>query len=316
MHPSDMQEKRNIRLLILLSVLVTVTVGIYFVFRTNTSTVVDKALFKLSDYSTINKVILEKDHKTIELKFDGARWKVNDQLADRSMIDVLFATLQQVEPKRPVAESLQDSIATFLNSNGVVVKLYDGDNLLKEFIAGGNATKTQAYFKYPDEADSYVMVIPGYRVYAAGIFELEEYGWKDRYVFNFNWRNFKSLKASFPHTPKNDFEVAMGESYFEILGMAALDTTRLNDFLDAISLVEVDQYVNPEEIIGYDSLLTTIPLMKVEVNDISGKTYSLSLYDQPKEMQILGFIQGIHPAYIDRKKVQGLLKGKAWFMKN
>ncbi len=111
-------------------------------------------------------------------------------------------------------------------------------------------------------------------VYAAGIFELVEYGWKDRYVFNFNWRNFKSLKASFPYTPKNDFEVAMGESYFEILGMTAVDTTKLNDFLDAISLVEVDQYVNPEEVIGYDSLLAANPLMKVEVSDISGKTYS------------------------------------------
>lgn len=300
----------------MLVVLVTVTVGVFFVFNTDTSTVVDKALFKLSDFSTIDKVILEKDQKAIELKFDGARWKVNDQLADRSMIDVLFATLQQVEPKRPVAESLSDSIAAVLDSNGVVVKLYEGENLQKEFIAGGNATKTQAYFKYPDEENSYVMMIPGYRVYASGIFELPEYGWKDRFVFNFNWRNFKSLKASFPHAPKNDFEVAMGESYFEILGMTAVDTTKLNDFLDAISLVEVDQYIDQDDVIGYDSLLAANPMMKVEVSDISGKTYSLSLYDQPNQPQVLSLIQGIHPAYIDKKKVVGLLKERAWFMKN
>jgi hypothetical protein len=278
--------------------------------------VVDKALFKLSDFSTLDRVILEKSHKVIELKFDGTRWKVNDQLADRSMIDVLFAPLQQVEPKRPVAESLHETIATVLNSKGVMVKLYEGDNLVKEFIAGGNATKTQAYFKYPDEEDSYVMVIPGYRVYASGIFELEEYGWRDRYVFNFNWRNFKSLKASFPNAPINDFEVAMGESYFEVLGMTAVDTTKLNDFLDAVSLVEVDQYINPEEVVGYDSLLVANPLMKVEVSDISGKTYSLNLFDQPNQPQVLGLIQGVHPAYIDRKKVKGLLKEKAWFIKN
>ena len=316
MRHSDMQEKRNIRLLILLGVLMTITIGVFFMLNTNTSTVVVKALFKLSDYSTIDKVILAKGHKAIELKFDGARWKVNDQLADRSMIDVLFATLQQVEPKRPVAESLRDSMAALLDTNGVVVKLYEGDNLLKEFIAGGNATKTQAYFKYPEEEDSYVMVIPGYRVYASGIFELEEYGWKDRYVFNFNWRNFKSLKASFPNTPQRDFEVAMGKSYFEILGMTAVDTTKLNDFLNIVSLVEVDQFLNQEEIIGYDSLLAGKPLMKVEVSDISGKTYSLSLYDQPNQPQALGLIQGVYPAYMDKKKMKGLLKEKAWFMKN
>jgi Domain of unknown function (DUF4340) len=316
MHHSDMQEKRNVRLLILLGVLTTITIGVFFMLNTNTSTVVDKALFKLSDYSTIDKVILEKGNKTIELKFEGARWKVNDQLADRSMIDVLFATLQQVEPKRPVAESLGDSLAALLDTNGVMIKLFEGDNLLKKFIAGGNATKTQAYFKYPEEVDAYVMVIPGYRVYASGIFELEEYGWKDRYVFNFNWRNFKSLKASFPNTPQSDFEVAMGKSYFEILGTTAVDTTKLNDFLDIISLVEVDQYVDQEEIIGYDSLLAAKPLMKVEVSDISGKTYSLSLYDQPNLPQVLGLIQGTYPAYLDKKKMKGLLKEKAWFMKN
>lgn len=302
--------------MILLAVLLVVTLGVYLISNVSNDVVVDKGLFKLEDFSTIDKVILSKSEEKIELTFDGARWKVNDQLADRSMIDVLFATLQQVEPKRLVAESLKDSIGLMLRNGGVHVQLFEGNNLQKEFMAGGNQRKTQAYFKNPTDDDSYVMVIPGYRVYASGIFELDENGWKDRYVFNFNWRNFKSLKALFPADSKNDFEVSMGESYFEVKDMVAVDTTKLNDFLDAISLLEVDQYIKPADVVGYDSLLKTNPQLEIEVNDISGKSYFLSIYDLQDQPQALGIIQTTNPAYIDKRKIKGLLKERAWFRKN
>ena len=48
----------------------------------------------------------------VTLKYNGSRWKVNDEFnADPIMIDVLFATLQQAEPRRPLAASLKDSVA-------------------------------------------------------------------------------------------------------------------------------------------------------------------------------------------------------------
>ena len=126
---------------------------------------------------------------------------------------------------RPVVESVKDSISSLLDSLGVRVSLYAGDELQQEFIAGGNLNKTQAYFKTLGESECYIMTIPGYRVYASGIFELDESGWKDKLVFNFNWRNFQSLKATYPSASKNDFEIAMGKAYYEVKGVSAADTT-------------------------------------------------------------------------------------------
>lgn len=315
MQPSDMEQKRNIRLLISLVVLTLTTVIVFFAFDTKQRVTVDKTLFRVEDFTVIDKVVLTTNQIPIELKFDGGRWKVNGQLADRSMVDVLFAALQQAEPKRAVAESLSDSVNTMLQANGTTVQLYEGENLQKQFIAGGNVTKTQAYFKSMDDELAYVMVIPGYRVYTSGIFEMEEHGWKDRYVFNFNWRNFKSLTASYPTTPQHDFEVAMGESYFEITGMPSADTTKLNDFLDAVSLLEVDQYVKASEVEGYDSLVATQPDMQIEVSDISGKQYALALYRLPDQSRILGVLSGVTPALIDQRKVAGLFRERNWFLK-
>jgi len=241
---------------------------------------------------------------------------VNGVPADRTMIDVLFATLQQVEPARPVAETLQDSVSSVLDTQGVVVSLFAGDDLQREFIAGGNPGKTQAYFKIPGESECYIMTIPGYRVYASGIFELDENGWRDRLVFNFNWRNFQSLKATHPSSPQHDFEVAMGKEYYEVKGVAVVDTTKLNDFLDAVSLLTVDQYVKSETVEGYDSLIRTKPLLDLQISDVSGKTYTLILYEGGSPQAVLGIIEGVQPAFFDKRKVSGILKSRSWFVKH
>src|SRR5687767_14357872 len=267
-----MQRKRNIQLLFALGCLIATTALLLFFFNRKEE-VVDKNIFRVEDLKEIDKIVLTKNEKTIELKFDGARWKVNNQLADRSMIDVLFATLQQAEPKRAITESLQDSISTILKNEGVKVNLYSADELQKEFLAGGNANKTQAYFKNPADDECYLVVIPGYRVYTSGIFELKENGWKDKHVFNFNWKNFQALKSTVPGFSKNDFEISMGKTYFEVKGIISVDTTKLNDYLDAISLLTVDQYVTREEVTGYDSLLHAKPFLELQVSDVSGKNY-------------------------------------------
>lgn len=309
-----MQRKRNIRLLFALTYLIATTALLWF-FLNRKEDAVDKNIFRVADLKQIDKIILTKNEHAIELKFDGARWKVNDQLADRNMVDVLFATLQQAEPKRAVTESLQDSISTLLKKTGVKVSLFSADNLQREFLAGGNPTKTQAYFKNSNEDECYFVVIPGYRVYTSGIFELEEGGWKDKYVFNFNWKNFQTLKSVVPGFPENDFEVGMGKAYFEVKGIASTDTTKLNDYMNAILSLTVDQYVKKEEV-GYDSLLNGKPFLEIQVNDVSGKNYSLSFYEPGNKTYVIGIIQGSQPAFFDKRKVAGILKRRDWFVKN
>lgn len=309
-----MQRKRNIQLLFALGYL-TITTALLWFYLNREEEPVDKTIFKVEDLKQIDKIVLTKKEKTIELKFNGARWRVNNQVADRSMIDVLFATLQQAEPKRQIVESLQDSIATILKDEGVKVSLYSADNLQQEFLAGGNVNKTQAYFKPVSEDECYLMVIPGYRVYTSGIFELEENGWKDKHVFDFNWKNFQMLKATFQGNPKNDFEIGMGKSYFEVKGLASVDTTKLNDYLDAVSLLTVDQFFNKEDVTRYDSLLGTQSLMEIQVSDVSGKSYLLTLYEFGSKTMVLGIIPGSQSAYIDKRKVAPILKRRDWFIK-
>ena len=168
-----MQEKKNKRLAIILLVLLGATAAVYWSGGSDNQYVVDKNLFKNFDLKTVDQITLESSNGKVDLKFNGSRWKVNDQFeADANMIEVLFATLQQAEPKRPIANSLQDSTGKAIERDGVKVNLLAEGKSVHIFYAGGNAQKSQGIFKTEEDNQSYQVIIPGYRVYVSGIFEL------------------------------------------------------------------------------------------------------------------------------------------------
>src|SRR5687768_18598100 len=103
---------------------------VFYVGKTDGAVDVDPFMFKDFDFKSVDQVVLESRTGRVDLKFNGTKWKVNNQFdADPSMVEVLFATLQQAEPKRPLAASIQDSVCNELGQNGVKVSV----------IASGNA---------------------------------------------------------------------------------------------------------------------------------------------------------------------------------
>jgi len=312
------QQKRNIRSLMLLLVLSTVTVAIYWGGKDPNSSSVDKTMFRVEDLQSVNEVTLESDTNKVDLKYAGSRWVVNGQYAaDRQLIELLFATLQQAEPKRAVTTAWRDSISQALKKSGVKVSLVSEGKTLKSFYAGGNPQKTQAYFQLSSSDNPYIMAIPGYRVYTSGVFELNENGWREKRVFNFNWRNFKDLKVFNLAHPQQDFTVEFTGRYFGIKELPNADTLKLNNYLDAVSLVQVLQYgtAGSSHSNQYDSLIATAPVVKIDVRDVAGKIFSLSLYDAlPHDQQVLGKVDN-EPVLFRKRDAGALMKTRDYFKK-
>jgi len=305
------QEKYNRKLLLTLLLLVVITL-VYALYSNRERSVVDVTLFKPADITAINEVTLERGQEKTTLNFDGVRWNVNGELADRNLIDVLFATLQQAQPVRPVAKAMRDSLSRVLTASAVNVSLRSDGQTQLQFLAGGNTRKSEAYFKRAGDDAVYVMVIPGYRVYVSGIFELDKSGWKDRHVYQLNWRNFQSMEATFPESPKDDFRVSFIDNYFSIENMTAVDTTKLNDYLDAVSLLTVDEYLEDNE--AHEKLINTPPQVTITAFDIGGRSYSLALYQTgPAAGKNYGLINQAQLAYFDRKKLEGIIKTRSSF---
>jgi hypothetical protein len=153
------------------------------------------------------------------------------------------------------------------------------------------------------------MLIPGYRVYVAGIFELPVQEWRDKYIFGFNWRlNFKSMNVTFPDQPQQNFEVSNLENYFGIEGIKT-DTTRLYDFLDRVSLLTVDQYLDKTPEQGDQS-----PVVNISVFTIGNREYKLALFPGEESGHFRGVINGVSRAHFSASKINSLLKGKDYYI--
>jgi hypothetical protein len=307
-----MQEKRNKRLFILLLTLTAVTVSFVWFGNREQTQDVDKNLFRVEGLETIDKVLLESDSGKVALNFNGSRWRVNDRYdADRNMITVLMATLREAEPRRPVAASLTDSLSQLLEKKGIRISLFRGQDLIRNFYAGGNSSKTQSYFKDPETGGIYLVTIPGYRVYVSGIMELDENGWRDKYIFGFmNGRTFQGLNAEFPSKPSENFTVALQNDLYGINGLAKTDTARLYTYLDNVLSLTADEYLKPSTL--NDSLLTLKPQVIITVTDIASRKYSLRLYRSVNN-QIPAIFNENQAILFDPRKIQPLVRPKSFF---
>lgn len=309
-----MQAGANKRQFYILAILTVVTLLAWWWVQPENRLDVDEDLFRVAELNRISRVELQSTQGAVKLAFDGAKWRVNDSHdADGGMIRVLFATLQQAQPKRPVAQAHRDSIREQVSRTGVKVSLYAGDDLRREFFAGGNPGKTQAYFADPASGEVYVMTIPGYRVYVSGILEMDAHGWRDKLIFGFNWGNFKTLEARFPRDPGDNFTIGLLKNYFGIRDMPEADTAKINTFLDNVSLLTVEEYI-PEPKLT-DSLMDRVPRMEIIVTDIGNRTYRLRVFDPGGAREGYAIIQDTDAALIDRRKIEAILRPKSFFGK-
>ncbi len=310
-----MQKQRTLFLIISLGVLTVLSFSLAFFTGEQPKPEIDRDYFRMMDTEKMDEVKLHSTLGDVELKFENNRWRVNGQWdADAQMIKVLFATLKQIEPRRPVASAIRDSVSQRLTKKGIHVAISEAGEKRLSFLAGGNEDKTETWFLKEGDTQPYVMTLPGYRVYAAGIFELEGNGWRSKRIFDFNWRNFRSLAVTYPNESKQNFEVEMQDNFFGIKNMSQVDTTKLNNFLDAVSLLLADQFVESARP-GIDSLAALPAAARFEIKDVANRTYSLDVL-QPgrKDRQIYGRMGNGEIVTIGKSKIDEIVRRRDHFL--
>ena len=298
------------------TLVILVSLASFLIFFEQKGNEVDKKAFFIENLASVDSLVLGSRKGDVRLSFKGSRWRVNERYqADDQLITVLFATLQQLEPKRIVSTKILDDVMQQLESNGIELTLFSGGIEIRKLIIGGNETKSETYVK--DEHHlPHVVTIPGYRVYVAGVFELGEEGWRDKRIFNFNWRNFKKLATKFRDKTSLGIDVEDGGSGFQVVGLPETDTTRLNDYLDAVSLMAAQQILKSGDNPVYDSLSATIPELTIEVFDLGDNVFSLEVFSAiSEEAQILGKTGTGDMILLSRSQVQSLMRPREYFIK-
>jgi hypothetical protein len=309
------QQRKNIVLLMSLVGLITIATVLYFV-NNDAPAAIDPTRFQLRDSKAVSKVVFTRDTVQLTLAFINGRWMVNNaHQADRGLVDVLFATMLKAVPKRAVANALGDSIFREGKTRGIKTEFYVGTALDKTLWVWGDADRELTYFIDDQEDIPYVMTIPGYRVFVGGIFVQSAGTWRDKRIFNFNWRNFTSLEATFPNDPKQNFKAAFTDRFFSIEGLNPVDTTVLNDYLDGVSLIRADEFYTIGTSAKWDSLSQTKPIMQLLVTEASGHVHALQLFGIGRGEPRALAQWGNDYVWFDRRNILQLYKKRKDFVK-
>jgi len=119
---------------------------------------------------------------------------------------------------------------------------------------------------------------------------------------------------SFTNEPKEDFTISFQNQSFGIEGLTS-DTTRLNNFLDAVSLIRGDQFITPGTSKWYDSLLQTAPDYIIAVTDIAKRTYELEVFPPIKQEQaVLGRLNGELPVIFNPKAIVPISRKRSYLI--
>jgi hypothetical protein len=291
-----MQQKKNVKLLILwiALVLITIVAGIYRPDQNKLD--LDKDHFALKErVNSLTQITITNASTDITLSKTGRQWSLNDKFtADPSKINDLLGILSEVSVRREVAAELQ---STLTSSDNYKVTLYDSDQVIQSFEVSQNKQGTLTYFI--DEL-AYVVNIPGYSYHIADIFTLSTPDWRSPYVFASNWNTLDKMQIKFSPDSVHNFEIVYDNLGYTIPSIANLDTAAMYTYMEQISFLQVQNYLPP-----IDSISKS-PDLNVTIVDVGDQQMVLDFYIY--EGQTVGRINKEEWAFFDWNQVNSLRK--------
>lgn len=272
---------------------------------------VPRDLFSIVNTNDISDVKFSTSSSNEMLQFDGSRWLVNQKYkADPQRVTVLFSVMKQLKVRKKVSRQLQGQVDSLFQLKGVTAEFSSGQNLKKKFSVVGDEDRRVTYFN--DGTETYIVQIPGYNVYLANIFELDENGWRDPLAFNLDWINLSSVDMIYPEKPDQAFKVSFIDRQYIMDGVAQPDSLKVTDFLDDVSRLFVNDYLFTSELGDYKEFLDNLQATVV-VSDVGKNDYTIEFFEKVDGNQIIARIDSTQYALIDYRKVKKILKPKSFF---
>jgi hypothetical protein len=253
----------------------------------------EAAVFSVENaVENLSKVVFKGPKFENMLEKTSTGWTVNDSLSlDPAMQQVLVALLEKVEVQRVIQGSQATKIIQQLADTGIQVKLYVNEQLINEFTVGGNPKQISTYFVKKGKA--YLMQLPGYESYVAGMFEVKTLDWKNRSIFNGTWQNIVSLSLEYANGDSLYFQYEKG--LIKLQNKTSADSVKVMDYIETYNYFYVDQFLPA----------THEAVRKVKDFDVAG-SITIEALDTQKRLKMEFFT---HPEF---NAILVLINGKDW----
>ena len=312
------QRKKNIRLLIYLVTLVVITLMVYYSGKERSGVSFDKNKFTLDEHTVITEVILEGNDYVNRLVYNNGAWEVNGRfLLDKGMRDVFFAVLSQVEVKRPASESVTDSLLLVFRTVGIKVRILNNSEVIKSYAVVGDTDRFTTWFLAEKEQQPYLMQIPGYHSFIAGIYRVSENDWRERFIWTMEWTRLKKFTVDYTDESLQDLVFEYADNIIRVPEIDAMDTAEVMDYLQFAANLQAERFLEEDESIAYNIQLNKMPYAMVKFEEIGNRHNSLALYPlAPDNNYVFGILNNDQAILLDKQNVLFLYRHPADFRLN
>ena len=148
----------------------------------------------------------------------------------------------------------------------MVIEIIDQEQIRLQLAT--NATGTKTYFV--NEGVASEVAVPGYRDNVIDLFTLHPDQWRDRVVFDGNWRTIQQVHVSFAGSEPS-FNVRFDDKFFLINGESPSDSTAVINYLNQFEYFQANEMISSGRFTNFDSLSQTEPFATVTIDDIKGE---------------------------------------------
>lgn len=266
--------------------------------------------FAVADTATITHIRLIKNDTTIVLSERDGIWMVDDRWPIEKSWEVnLKAILLRQQVRRTLGESEVELLKNEV-PNWVKVEVYIGDELIQDFSAGGNATRTQSLIEAGGEI--YATFVPGYDSYLTSIYELGPYEWRDRTLYSGTDGSLRTFEViAIKEDIAKSFVIAYESGAFRSRENGELSEDEIRSFMRNLNGLYADVWVpyNQNETVQQ---YLTMPMAELILDDLSKeKSVHLKFYDLPEDPRFyLGEILGKEDYFlISRPRLMPMIQG-------
>ncbi len=255
-------KRKNIILLSIIIVLIFANILLLIDSPVTSSMDYDPTLFAIEDTTLINEIQISSTGRDINMKRVNG-WILNDKYpSDPNVLRLFKAVSQRVRIVRKLSvqevEDLNDQ--RFIGDVNVLID--DSDLTYGVY---GNAMATKTFFLLGKEG--FEVEIPGYTDFVGAVYQLTEDQWRDRLIFNGNWRSIQKILIDYEGT-SSDLTITFKESFFEVEGIEELDSNFVVSYLNEYEYLQANERISKGRFPKYDSLSQTEVFTWILVDDI------------------------------------------------
>ncbi|MEI6455712.1 MAG: hypothetical protein WCO93_05435 [bacterium] len=293
---------------IFISVIVLAIVALVL-FLTQSKTTFRRSMsdFAVRDTSIVTKIFMsDKNNNTLKLtRLEPGKWTVNDKFpAQKKMVDILLATMVNLEVKEPVAKAAHNTIIGDMAVNSIKVeiyqmgfrinifgwiKLFPYEKLDKVYYVGGATPNNRgSYMLLENSTEPFVTYLPGLRGFVSPRYSPMEKYWRDFTVFKKSHREIASVRMEFPSNPDDSYEVRSDKSGgVTLLSIADnkmvpdFDTLKVLTFVSGFRDLNFEALLNDMDPVKKDSVLRSTPFIVITVMDTTGVATSVKVFHKP-----------------------------------